>query len=132
MRVYSRIWKTGLVLIVATMLLAGCNRGSIRERLSASQPDVVTIDMQSTPAQTAMPSPNSGTQANPAGSTTSNNLPTATPKTASQNAASADESDAEIDQLMDELETALSELESATTKADQDALLDATLAALGK
>ena len=129
MRVFSKIWKTVLVLIVAVMMLAGCTRRGVLERLNASQPEVFTIDVQATPVQTAMPAPNNSTQATQAGSTTSNaNLPTATPKTVS----SEDGSDAQLEQLMDELETALDELEFAITKADQDALLDSTLAALGK
>lgn len=128
MRVYSRIWKTGIVLIAAMMLLAGCTKRGVLERLNAAQPEVITIDMQTTPVQTAMPAPNNSTQATQAGSTTSNNQPTATPKTAT----STDKSDAQLEQLMDELETALDELESAVTKADQDSLLDSTLAALGK
>ncbi len=129
MRVYSRILKTGLVLIVAAMMLAGCTRRGVLERLNASQPEVITIDMLATPAQTAMPAPNDGTQAGQAGSTTSNeSVPAATSKATSSN----DESDAELEALMDELETALDELEAAITKADQDTLLDSTLAALGK
>ena len=128
MRVYSRIWKTGIVLIVAVMMLAGCTRRGVLERLNASQPEVIIIDMQATPVQTAMPAPNDGTQATQAGSTTNNNQPTAPPKTAT----STDGSDVQLEQLMDELETALNELEASTTKADQDALLDSTLAALGK
>ncbi len=129
MRVNSRILKTGLVLIVVTMMLAECTGRGILGRLNASQTEVVTIDMKATPLQTEMPVPNNVTQAAQSGSATSNaNPPTTSPKTAT----STDESDAELEVLMDELGTALDELEASTTKADQDSLLDSTLAALGK
>ena len=74
-----------------------------------------------------------GVQLLQADSTTSNTTaPTATPKMAAQKDSSKDRSDAQLDQLMDELETALDELEASIAEADQDALLDATLATLGK
>ena len=133
MRMYSRAFITSLVLIVVTITMVGCGRRGALERMSASQTEMITIDYQATPVEDTMPAQDSGAQARQADSTTSNTTaPTATPKMAAQKDSSKELSDAQLDQLMDELETALDELEASIAEADQDALLDATLATLGK
>ena len=133
MRMYSRAILTSLVLIVVTITMVGCGRRGALERMNASQTEMITIDYQATPVEDTMPAQDSGAQAGKTDSTTINTTaPTATPNMASQKDSSKDRSDAQLDQLMDELETALDELEASTVEADQDALLDATLATLGK
>ena len=133
MRMYSRAFITSLVLIVVTITMVGCGRRGALDRMNASQTEMITIDYQATPVEDTMPTQDSAAQARQADSMTSNTTaPTATPMMASQRDSSKDLSDAQLDQLMDELETALDELEASTAEADQDALLDATLATLGK
>ena len=126
MRKYGRILATGLALIAAGLLLTGCGRRGFFELAASGEPETVTIDLVPSQTTNAMPAPDSGTA-----DQTYATAPVATPSASAQTG-KTDASDADLSALMDSLDDALDELEASIYAADQDALTDATLTALGK
>ena len=124
MRTLGRTAWIILILLTAGLMLAGCGRRGTLERLQAARTETVTVEMQPLAQQTAMPAPETGAQAQP----TATAAPTATPKSS----ASATTSDTDWTALMNDLDDALDALEDSIYSADQDALTDSALIALGK
>lgn len=124
MRKLGRTSLIILTLLTAGLMLAGCRRRGALERLEAAQTETVTVEMQQIEQQAAMPAPETGTQAQP----TATAAPTATPKSS----ASSTTSGTDWDALMNDLDDTLDALDDSIYSADQDALTDTALIALGK
>ena len=128
MKRFRRLLSLSLALSLVPLLLAGCGGRRFPVRPQASKTEVVTIDLDMQQAQTTAPQQENTAQAN--GAAESAETPTATQP--AQIAPSPDTADDSLDELMDDLETALNDLDGALSAADQDALQDSALAALGK
>jgi len=123
MRRFSEIGTVVLALVMAALLCTGYGRRGALERFRAAQTETVTMELQPLEAETAMPAPDSTAIPQQANISPAQ---TATPN------ASSHQSDSQTSQLIEELETVLDELDTAISKADQDALTDVALTALGK
>lgn len=128
MRILGRITTALLVLLTAGLMLAGCGSRGTLERLKEAQTETYTIDLLAIEQQNAMPAPGSGTQAQ---QTAACDVPTETPKSTGATDSSTGTGTDWIT-MVNDLESALDELEDAIAGADQDALTDSALIALGK
>lgn len=124
MRNLGKISVMILVLLTAGLMLSGCGRRGALERFEAAQTETVTVELQPIEQQTAMPVPEAAMQAQ------QTTVPSTTPNVSASAATNGTETD--WNAMMDDLESTLDGLEHAIASADQDALTDAALIALGK
>jgi cytoskeletal protein RodZ len=124
MRKLGRIFWIVLVLLTAGLMLSGCGRRGALERLKAVQTETVTVELQPIEQQSAMPAQETGTQVQQTAS------PSTSPDVSISTATTG--TDTDWNAMMDDLESTLDGLENAIASADQDALTDAALIALGK